>query len=798
MTHPNQQRTVFGNHPYLLLNYQGRSLPPVLLTANVHRLGRDRQRADLIVPDDWRVMSGCHATLQKVGADYYIYDGDARQPSTNGLFVNYTRITTTEGYPLHNGVEIQLGSNPQNQIILTYVNPAVTAAPPVRQNAISLANRSILIGRDAQASLNLDSPMVSRRHATIEPDKRGNYVIHDYSTNGVFVNQQRVSGSMVLPAGASIQIAPYTLILQGDELVVADRGNQIRLDVYDLVREVPVKGGAKKKLLENISLAIDPGQFVALVGGSGAGKSTLMRSLLGIEPINSGQVNLNGQNLRANFNIYRTQIGYVPQDDIIHRELKVGEVLTYAARLRLPPDLNVQQLVERTLEQIEMSARKDVLVSQLSGGQRKRVSIGVELLADPKLFFLDEPTSGLDPGLDKKMMQLLRKLANEGRTVILVTHATANVNLCDRIVFMGAGGKLCYFGPPQEAMTFFNVQTGDFADLYNLLDSDASVVQQSARFKQSLQYQRYISDRLSEASSSSNSASRPQAARTSPIAQLTLLIGRSVKIVLRDRIYLALSLLTAPIAIVLIRIALKNEEVLAPTLEKTLSDAPLASNALRVLFVFTCAALWVGLSSAVQEIVKESAIYIRERLVNLGLLPYVGSKVVVLGGLAVLQAILMVAVVLFAFKSPSPDTMPWQLGAGIATFLTLTASFSLGLLVSAIVKNSSQANSTLPLILLPQIIFSGVLFEIKDNVSKVASWLTISRWSVGAYGSLVDINGMIPKDPNGEPLPNLPLTVSDVYEATNSNINLNLGILLLHSLVYLLLTLIVQKRKDIL
>ncbi|PSB04863.1 ATP-binding cassette domain-containing protein [Merismopedia glauca] len=796
MTNPTGQKTVFGDRPYLVLNHQGQTLPPLLLTSNMHRLGRDRQRADLVVPDDWRVLSGCHATLRQAGGDYHIYDGDGQQPSTNGLFINFTRITTTEGYPLRDGVEIQLGSNPQNQAILTYVNPAAAQATPPRQNSVSLKNKSVLIGRDAQASLTLDSPIVSRRHASIEPDRRGSYILQDYSTNGVFVNQQRVSGSMLLPPGASIQIGPYTLILQGDSLVVADRGDQIRLDVYHVVREVRAKGG-RKRLLDDISLAIEPGQFVALVGGSGAGKSTLMRSLLGIEPINQGQVNLNGQNLRANFNIYRTQIGYVPQDDIIHRELRVGEVLTYAAKLRLPPDLNVQQVVDRTLNQIEMSGRKDVLVSQLSGGQRKRVSIGVELLADPKLFFLDEPTSGLDPGLDKKMMQLLRKLANEGRTVILVTHATANVNLCDRIVFMGAGGRLCYFGPPQEAMSFFNIKTGDFADLYNLLDSDQNVVQEALKFRQSPQYQRYITNHLSEIHQpASGGGSRPQIGKSSRLGQLILLIRRSLKITLRDRIYLTLSLFTAPIAIVLIRIALKSKDALAPVLQNNANDAFFATSALRVVFVFACAALWVGLSSAVQEIVKESAIYIRERLVNLGLVPYVASKMFLLGGLAILQAIFMVAVILFTFTSPSPDLISWELGAGIATFLTLTASFSLGLFISAIVKNSSQANSTLPLILLPQIIFSGVLFDIKDNLSRVASWLTISRWSVGAFGSLVDINSMVPKR-NGQPLPGLPFKGDDVYNATAGNITLNLGVLLLHTVVYLILTLIIQKRKDV-
>ncbi|MBE9033086.1 ABC transporter ATP-binding protein, partial [filamentous cyanobacterium LEGE 11480] len=202
----------------------------------------------------------------------------------------------------------------------------------------------------------------------------------------------------------------------------------LQLSALQLTRDVTNQSGQKRRLLDNISLIIEPGQVVALVGGSGAGKSTLMRTLLGIEPTNGGRVDLNGQPLRQNFDHYRHQIGYVPQDDIIHGNLTVAEALAYAAKLRLPANCNIRKIIHVTLHQIGMLNHRDTLVHKLSGGQRKRISIGVELLADPKLFFLDEPTSGLDPGLDKKMMQLLRQLADQGRTIVLVTHATTNLH----------------------------------------------------------------------------------------------------------------------------------------------------------------------------------------------------------------------------------------------------------------------------------------------------------------------------------------------------------------------------------
>ena len=375
------------------------------------------------------------------------------------------------------------------------------------------------------------------------------------------------------------RIGPYTLVLRGDRLHILDRGNQIRLDAEKLVREVKDKGGKKKRLLDNITLAIEPGQFVALVGGSGTGKSTLMKTLLGINPTQSGTVYLNGDDLRQNFNIYRNQIGYVPQDDIIHRQLTVAEVLTYAAKLRLPPDIDVKAVVQKTLDQIEMSDRGNLLVSQLSGGQRKRVSIGVELLADPKLFFLDEPTSGLDPGLDKKMMQLLRKLATQGRTIILVTHATANITLCDRIVFLGRGGRLCYFGPPTEAFQFFNINNNDFSDIYNQLETDeANVKKWADNFAKSPYYHRYVENHLSgdpqitQNPSHSAKQAKPKQLKASPAQQLSILTQRYLKLILRDPVNLGLSLFTAPLGISLITLAIRDKNPLIGDPEPTLGS----------------------------------------------------------------------------------------------------------------------------------------------------------------------------------------------------------------------------------
>jgi ABC transport system ATP-binding/permease protein len=795
MTGQTHKKTNLIASPYLEIDYQG-EVVRLELTKTEHVLGRDPQKADLLVPQDWEKLSRCQAILRQEGDDYRIYDGDGLKPSSRGLFVlpAETPVTPTQGCVLQHGIELRIGTDLRNPVRVTYFNPGSPALARLgSRESVSLQNRSVVLGRDRASTLQLNSPIVSRSHCTIDANKRGDYILTDTSSNGVFINGKRIKKSAILTEGAKIRIGPFLLIYQKEELTVIDPGNAIRLEAINLVRP----------FVNDISLVIEPGQLVALVGGSGAGKSTLMRTLLGIETTKRGAVYVNGEELRKNFECYSSLIGYVPQDDIVHGELTVAEALTYAIKLRLPPDVDVEQVLTKTLTDIEMLDKRNIAIKKLSGGQRKRVSIGVELLADPKLFFLDEPTSGLDPGLDKKMMELLRNLADRGRTVVLVTHATANVSLCDRLVFLGRNGYLCYFGPPAEAANFFGVSQADFANIYNELEISENVIKDWAnKYRNSAYYQRYIDAPLSAKAPQKQAppVQLSQPARVSPFKQLLLIAQRYFQLTLRDPVNVGLGLLTAAVCPILLA-GIKDVE---PLVTGTEDDPALAFLALRILFVFTSAAIWVGLSSSLQEIVKESAIYQRERLVNLGLLPYVGSKFLVLAGLALLQTLLMTAVILIGFKQPAPDAISWSLGLAITTFLTLLASMSLGLMVSAFVKNGSQANSALPLLLVPQIIFSGVLFSLGslfkiEKIGQYLSWLTVSRWSVGAYGSLVNVNAMVPKPielPDRTILPQL-FEKSAVYEPTWQNLALNWGILGLHAAVYLTVTLLLQKRKDI-
>lgn len=809
--------TTVSTEPYIELDNQGqkRILP---LVKEISYLGRDPKWANMQAPKEWNVISRKQAIIEKEGKSFRIYDGDRhhQKPSGNGIFLNQSRINLTEGHILKNGEQLHIGQDPRQQIVLTYYNPkrGEMTIPRVRQlNLKGLQNWPVELGRspNSTSSMELDAPTVSRLHATVNPNGKGGYILQDRSSNGTFVNGNRQDKAYLLDKGDTIQIGPYVLLFTGESLELTNATNQIRLDAHELTFEVKDKKGETFTILNNVNLVLEPGQLVAFVGGSGAGKSTLMKSLLGIAPISSGNVYLNGDNLRKNWPVYRSQVGYVPQDDIIHRDLTVEEVLCYACQLRLPPDTNISEVIVNTLEQIKLSHVRHTLVSRLSGGQRKRVSIGVELLADPKLFFLDEPTSGLDPGLDKEMMLLLREQADRGRTIALVTHATDNIGICDRIAFLGLGGNLCYYGPPQKALPFFQKYAGhfeaekfnDFADIYIELNkgkNKAAIAQRvdywSNKYARSSQYRDYVQNSLSPGKENQQ-AGKSNSSKTgiSPLAQLSLLCKRYWKLVSRDSTSLVLTLLAGPITIALTGLPLRNEQPLNIVDPPSVTQASLA---LRLLFIFSCVAIWIGLSNAIREIVKETAIYFRERLLNLGLLPYLSSKLIVRGGLALVQTLLISIVVLLVFETPDSKLIPWFLGFAITTFLTLFASTSLSLMLSALVKTENEGNGILPLVMIPQIIFSGVLFTLEGWSSKL-SWLMLSRWSIGAYGSLANVNAMAPQanpELNTQMLNEI-FQATPVYDSTWSNLMLNWGILIAHALIYAVIALIVLRRKDI-
>jgi len=560
----------------------------------------------------------------------------------------------------------------------------------------------------------------------------------------------------------------------------------IRIDARNLKKV----GNNSIVLLNDISLVIPPRKFVALVGGSGAGKSTLMDALNGLRPAQGGTVFYNGVDYYHNLAAFNTQLGYVPQDDIVHRELTVERALFYAARLRLPSDFTREQIkwrIDEVLEDVEMTDRRALLVNKLSGGQRKRVSIALELLANPSVFFLDEPTSGLDPGLDRKMMSLLRRLADRGRTIVLVTHATNNINACDYVCFLAQGGRLAYFGPPDKAKEFF--EKPDFAEIYSALEATKEQpdipAQAEARFQASEDYQRYVVQPAHVGPTTINAPVSPQMGKKASVrksqrgkgwSQFLLLSLRYLELLKNDKGNLLILLLQAPVIAVMLVLMVRFEvgggvfdanKLVQCRTQILTSSGPLfmpqsrtkeqidcsevitflkndaqgqalvkskggqqqalqsfilpgpGVDAQKVLFIMAFATVLFGCINGTREFVKEAAIYRRERTVNLGIMPYMFSKIVVLGILCFLQS----AVLTFVIEVGEPLHQGIFLSPVLETYITLTltafAGLMLGLAISAVAPNNDRAVSFVPLILIPQVIFSGAIIPLKDWATQI-------------------------------------------------------------------------------
>ena len=692
------------------------------LTQESLTIGRDPGN-DIVIDDS--AVSRRHAKLQRMPRGYEIAD----LGSTNGLTFESARIS-----------ERLLGDGDvlwvTEAVSLTYkAEVAEVAEPEAAPEKLDVKGRAtITIGRSEDSDVVVSHPAVSRRHARIvrrEPE--GTYVIEDLgSSNGTFVNGERVVQPRPLKTGDTIRVGPMKLVYSPEVLEGVDESRHLRVDAIHLKQFV----SKEVNLLQDISLGIEPQEFVAVVGGSGAGKSTLLKALNGFNPASHGSVLINGDDLSRNFDAHRAQFGYVPQEDIIHKELTVYEALNYSAQLRLPADTTSherRQRIDEVLKTLDLTERKDLPISKLSGGQLKRVSIGVELLTKPGLFCLDEATSGLDPGIEAQMMRLLRKLSDQGQTILLVTHATKNVMLCDKVIFLARGGYLAYYGPPDEALDYFGVE--DFDGIYEKLERELTPKEWGERYRQSAQYQEYVEARLPKKAVAPSEAARKAASpgaqvkRVSALRQFFILSRRNINILVRDRASLILMLLLGPLL----------GSLFFVFMTKGLLD-PVGGNAvdlilgLFMVLVFSCMA---GILSSMREIVKEADIYRRERMVVLKIGPYVLSKLWVAALLAVYQAAVFLIFLKLASDFPSiPDMVPVY----ITLLLTIFSLMLLGLLVSAISPNANVTPLLVLLVLAPHLVFAGIipLNSLGVGGKAVAQALT-PKW---AFESLVTVSGM--------------------------------------------------------
>lgn len=666
---------------------------------------------DIVIPSSSRIVSRNHGIFSFINNEWSVVDNH----STNGIRVNGIKA---ESSPLTFGDIISIGKlDSSGECIIMVLGTHDTSW----NNTVLPRTRPLSIGRSPDNDLCLDSPVVSGYHAFIDSDNSGCFFIHDCNSyNGTYVMGQPIQAAKRLFPGDIVSIALTPMVFTGASLLYYTERRGVEVVAHDLLQVRKTRTG-ERVTTDHVSLNIKRGDFVAIVGGSGSGKSTLLNELNGTDPASSGNVFIDGIDLYSNYEMLKNAIGYVPQEDIVYDNLRLLDMLCYAAELRMPPDSSTEERRSRALEVLELldlSKEQDTYIRQLSGGQKKRASIAVELLADPRLIFLDEPTSGLDPGIEQDLMQKLARMASEGRTIILVTHTTLNLDLCSQVVFLGPGGKLCYAGPPKEALSFF--ETDDFVPIYNKIAANPS-----------FWTTKYLESK-SAPSPSGTLTGQAITSKRSPsfTSQLSTLSRRYIKLLFNDRQRLLLLLLQAPLLAGLISIVVGN------------NCFKICENTTSGLFALSCAAFWVGVLNSIQEICKERGITRREVLGGLNISAYVLSKVLVLGALCFLQSLMLVGV-FCSICPPGEESLIMSTHFELfITILLLTFSATcLGLWISALFNSPDRAIAMAPILIMPQVLFSGVVFELK-GIAKTISSIVHCRWGMEALGTTANVNDL--------------------------------------------------------
>jgi ABC transport system ATP-binding/permease protein len=851
--------------PPLAVRTQGsdRTLP----AGPSYKIGRD-PASDIVVNED-RV-SWQHAVLKLDRGSWVLEDNG----STNGTYVGSDRVTRLAldgetiirlGHPADGAVitcSVQAPARPATVLAAQPVMPtgvpagppAAAGRPPVaaagppaaadrpamtggmstashREPSVirRLPTKVLRIGRAPDNDVVISDLGVSRHHAELRNVGSAYQIVDLDSHNGTFVNGQQIM-SAPLTEGDIVGIGPSTFRLSGNELQeFVDTG-----DVSLVAQDLTVTLANGKVLLDHVSFPLGERCLLGIIGPSGAGKSTLLGALTGMRPANGGSVLYDDRDLYQHYAELRHRIGLVPQENILHTQLTARRALRYAAELRFPRDTSKAERnrrVDEVLAELSLTPHAETRTDRLSGGQQKRVNVALELMTKPSLLFLDEPTSGLDPGLDKSVMEMMKGLAEDGRTVIVVTHSVANLDICDRLLVLVPGGKVAYFGPPQDGLRHFGKP--GWAEVFQAFDAEPGR-DWAGEYRRSMWYQQFV---LSAVDGRGPAAAPRQIPPPPPsknrLAQFSTLCRRYLAVIASDRVYLAL-LAGAPIVLGLVILAIPAKYGLGPApppasqshhqgaspsakpkpsaSHKTshpspqaiaaqpagrasaspsahgtahasahasghasahasghasahasaqptaAGQAPVNDAASSLLLILVICACFAGAFNAVRELVKERAIYSRERAAGLSTASYLGSKLTVLGFISGVQAAVMVLIGLIGRKLPVGGSLLHGFPLAeliIALALLAVVSMALGLFISASVNTSEKTMPILMVVVVVEVILTGGVFAIagKAGLEQVA-WLSPSRWGYALTASTSNLNKIFPPTP-GNPVDHL-------------------------------------------
>ena len=589
-------------------------------------------------------------------------------------------------------------------------------------------DRTGVIGRTPNCTIRISDYLVSRKHCSLEATPNGILLTDLDSANGTYVNGRRVA-KVWLEEGDVITVGNTDLTVAGG--VLQDRAPLAGTDAV-IAENIGLTVGKGVRLLDGIDAVFAKGTLTAVIGPSGAGKSTFTSIVAGLNSPTEGHVLFDGYDVHQNIELLRSRIGFVPQDDVVHRKLTVDAALEYAAKLRLPGSSKAEraEIIDNVLAELELTQRRHNRIDRLSGGQRKRVSTAIELLTGPELLILDEPTSGLDPSLDQTVMKMLRQLADAGRVVLVVTHSLTYVEkYCDNVLMLAPGGHPAFFGTPAEMRQAFGDK--DWADIFNDVTASPEEVHSITDTHQRM---------LEARKKIKPHEGHEKPAKVFRFRQMLTLVIRQIHLIIADP-GLLVFLLLLPLLLGMLSLVVPGSHGLG---EPDFKDA--ATEPSQLLALVILGACFMGSALSVRDIVSERAIYDRERAVGLSPSSYTASKLIVMALQTLLQAAILTVAVSVGKPRPESGVLT---DSGVpelvlVVWLTAWASAMLGEVGSALVKSGEQTMPLLVILVMAQLVFSGGMIPVTDRDGlEQASMVFPGRWGFSAAASDIDLNGLL-------------------------------------------------------
>ncbi|MFI5507753.1 ATP-binding cassette domain-containing protein [Mycobacterium sp. NPDC051804] len=689
-------------------------------------VGRDIH-ADVRIPHS--AVSRSHVILRYLDGGWVAVDDN----SFNGMFVEDQRVQSVQ---INDERVIHLGAPEGPRLTFE-----LGTAPPA-DDSPTQSRDSITIGRSADSDIVVPDVLASLHHAELITTGLG-VQLQNTDGRGTFVNGEKVTDA-ALGEDDIVTIGNVDFVFTDGALT---RRTQPATTTGGLeVRDVSLAIEHDAVLLDRISFDARPGTLTAVIGPSGSGKSTLSRVIVGAARPTGGSVSFDGRDLHDGYASLRSRIGMVPQDDIVHGLLTVAQAMAFSAELRMPADTtdaDRRQVITQILEELELSDHAATRIDKLSGGQRKRVSVALELLTGPSLLVLDEPTTGLDPALDRAVMAMLRRLADAGRVVVVVTHSLAFLDACDQVLLLAPGGKTAFCGAPDDLETAMGAT--DWADIFTIVSTDPDGAQR--------RYFERTGSTAEEKSSSEDTvlqvAAGPavQAPQPAPIGawrQFTTIARRQVRLLIADRVYLVF-LAVLPFLVGLLPLTVAGDAGFGHPPSD--GSAPLEPK--HVIALISFAAILMGTTLTVRDLVGERAIFRREQSAGLSASAYLLAKIAVFGAVAVLQsAVLVLVVTAPGFGKPGPSAAAALGIPALELFVNIAATCVvaavLGLALSSLARTNDQVIVLLAVALVTQLVFAGGFIPVTGRpLLETIAWIMPGRWGFAATASTADLSNLV-------------------------------------------------------